>query len=446
MRHRGFSLVELTVGLALAATVMTLLVRVFFDTRTQFQTADAVARLQENARQALQYLSEDVRMAGFLGPMWQYWIIQESTNNQHNIPAVTGECFTAVTQSYRWAVPLSATNVSNTIPPHLYGKHNTNAGFTDCIPNANYVANTDVLSIHYAGAPWTPSGGGMTQTTAVPTAEIGDSDSAFYLRSNFRGGAVFTCANSGMRTGMGGTTNNTCLAQTFGAGGMWPINYPDYPSPPEPLNTPIVKWPDILYDTGALNAAPTPDKAPETGNFVLQSIAYYVRPCTNAGANNTCGDAGDDTTPALVRARLEYDTSKCTPNTDVCVAHEPVAEGVVAFQVQYGIDVPAGSSLYPLGYDDVRYDGQIDRYVTAASIAGGAISSADGVANNQWSHVLTARIWLLIRSTLPELGYVDSNASYDVAGTTVNTQPGYRYQLFTTTLALRNIVPARYDQ
>lgn len=440
----GFSLIELMVGLALAATVMTLLVRVFFDTRTQFQTQDAVARIQENARQALQFLSEDIRMAGFLGPVWQYWIIQESTNNQHNIPTVTGECFTTTTQSFRWAVPMSATTVPAAIPPHFYGKHNTNAGFTDCIPNTNYVANTDILSVHYAGAPWAASAGGAPQSTAVPDAEIGNSDGSFYLRSNFRGGAVFTCANNGTRTGMGGSKDtgaSGCLSQTFGASGMWGVSYANYTS----TTTPVVAWPNILYtDT----STPTPVDAPETGNYVLQSLAYYVRPCTNAGANNTCGDAGDDTTPALIRARLEYDTSNCTPNTEVCVVHEPIAEGVVALQVQYGIDIPALTSIYPLvGYDVVKYDGLIDRYVTAADIAGGAISNfGSATANNEWSHVLTARIWLLIRSTTPELGYVDPNTSYNVAGTVVNTQAGYRYQLFITTLALRNIIPANYDQ
>ena len=435
----GISLIELVVGLALAATVMTLLVRVFIDTRIQFQTQDAVARIQENARQALQFLSEDIRMAGFLGPIWQYWIIQESTNSQHNIPTVTGECFiTTATQSFRWAVPMSATAVPDGIPPHFYGKHNTNAEFTGCIPNANYVANTDILSVHYAGAPWTAAAGGTPQTKAVPDAEIGNNDGAFYLRSNFRGGAVFTCANSGARAGMGGTKDtgaSGCLSQTFGASGTWGTSYDNYTS----TTTPIVAWPDILYtDT----ATPTPVNAPETGNYVLQSLAYYVRPCTNAGANNTCGDAGDDATPALVRARLEYDTSNCTPNTAACVVHEPIAEGVVAFQVQYGIDA-SGISPYGIGYDVVNYDGLVDRYVTAADIASGAISNASAI--DEWSHVLTARIWLLIRSTVPELGYVDSNTSYNLAGTIVNTQAGYRYQLFTTTIALRNIAPAKYQ-
>lgn len=63
--QRGFTLVELmvamTVGLFISAGVISL----FIGTKQSYRTNEGIARLQENGRFAIDYLSRDVRQAGF---------------------------------------------------------------------------------------------------------------------------------------------------------------------------------------------------------------------------------------------------------------------------------------------------------------------------------------------------------------------------------------------
>jgi type IV pilus assembly protein PilW len=66
-RQRGMSLIELLVSLTLSATLMAGVVGVFV---TMFQTdrsQEGVSRIQESGRFALSFLSQDLRMAGFMG-------------------------------------------------------------------------------------------------------------------------------------------------------------------------------------------------------------------------------------------------------------------------------------------------------------------------------------------------------------------------------------------
>lgn len=66
-RAHGFSLVELMVAMAIGLVVLTALGYVFIGSRQSFRTADAMSRIQENARYALQTMARDVRMAGYVG-------------------------------------------------------------------------------------------------------------------------------------------------------------------------------------------------------------------------------------------------------------------------------------------------------------------------------------------------------------------------------------------
>lgn len=67
LQQRGMSLIELMVSLALSATLMAGVVGVFV---TMFQTdrsQESVSRIQESGRFAVNFLSQDLRMAGYLG-------------------------------------------------------------------------------------------------------------------------------------------------------------------------------------------------------------------------------------------------------------------------------------------------------------------------------------------------------------------------------------------
>src|SRR6056297_2065090 len=66
-RARGFSLVELMVAITLGLLLTAGMVQLFSSSRLTFQTNDALARVQENGRFAMELLKRDLRQAGERG-------------------------------------------------------------------------------------------------------------------------------------------------------------------------------------------------------------------------------------------------------------------------------------------------------------------------------------------------------------------------------------------
>jgi len=66
-RERGFSLVELMVALAIGGILLGGAVTLFINNRSNYQISTDLARLQENARFALDMMAKDIRMAGYFG-------------------------------------------------------------------------------------------------------------------------------------------------------------------------------------------------------------------------------------------------------------------------------------------------------------------------------------------------------------------------------------------
>ncbi len=118
----------------------------------------------------------------------------------------------------------------------------------------------------------------------------------------------------------------------------------------------------------------------------LIANAYYVG---NSGRN-----CNGQAVPSLFRVRLDTNG-------------QPVAEellpGIEDFQVQYGV--------------------------------GGQYIDADAVAD--WSQVVTARIWLLVRSECTESGFID-NRTYTLGDQIFTPNDNYRRQLYSSVVMFRN--------
>jgi type IV pilus assembly protein PilW len=63
----GFSLVELMVAMTIGLIIMGTAITLFVNSKKQYQATDSAARLQENARLVMFYLSQDLRREGFFG-------------------------------------------------------------------------------------------------------------------------------------------------------------------------------------------------------------------------------------------------------------------------------------------------------------------------------------------------------------------------------------------
>lgn len=62
---RGFTLVELMVALAVASIVMTVIVGVYAGLMRSYTTQNAAAQVQQTVRAGIDYMAEDIMMAGF---------------------------------------------------------------------------------------------------------------------------------------------------------------------------------------------------------------------------------------------------------------------------------------------------------------------------------------------------------------------------------------------
>ncbi|HTF97256.1 MAG TPA: PilW family protein [Cellvibrio sp.] len=65
--QNGLSLVELMIAIALGLFLMAGLVQMFIGSKVTFTAQQGLSRVQENGRLAIEFISSDVRMAGFMG-------------------------------------------------------------------------------------------------------------------------------------------------------------------------------------------------------------------------------------------------------------------------------------------------------------------------------------------------------------------------------------------
>ena len=133
-------------------------------------------------------------------------------------------------------------------------------------------------------------------------------------------------------------------------------------------------------------------------SFALQSYVYYISPFTVSATESP-------RVPALYRVALLADGT---------MARELVASGIERMQVQYGQLTTAPTT----------------QYVDALP---GFATATDTV----WEQVNSVRIWLLARNATAEPGYVNST-TYPMGDRPFTAGDGFRRQLFTTVVQLRN--------
>lgn len=64
---RGFSLIELMVAMTIGLVILAAVVQIFVRSHSTYQLDEGLSRVQENARFAMDFLSKDIRMAGYMG-------------------------------------------------------------------------------------------------------------------------------------------------------------------------------------------------------------------------------------------------------------------------------------------------------------------------------------------------------------------------------------------
>lgn len=149
-----------------------------------------------------------------------------------------------------------------------------------------------------------------------------------------------------------------------------------------------------------------PPDGPANGtNYPIVAHLYYVSGCGRPGDDGVCVTADD--VPSLMRVKLQPDGT---------LLRERVADGVFDMQIQFGVDTDN---------DDLA-----NKYQDSSN------DFRDPTQWATWATLKTVRVWLLMRAREP--GYTDPTGTYRYGSATTVPAANYRYELFTTTLTLRN--------
>ena len=133
--QHGMTLIELMVALAIGTFLMLGAVTVFMQSRTAFRVTESMARLQENARFALDTIEPEIRMAHFWGLTPRTYLIQGRT--------ATGA---AVDCGDNWKFNLNETVEASTTYANVIG-----CAINTPPAGSAQVANSDVLVVRRAG-------------------------------------------------------------------------------------------------------------------------------------------------------------------------------------------------------------------------------------------------------------------------------------------------------
>lgn len=254
-RQRGITLVEMMVAMVVGLILLVGIVQLFVSNKQAYRIQEGTNVLNENARYLMNQMQYDLRMADHWGG-----VEASEIDVDGGIGAITDDCDGA-------AAALQVAGV--------YGIDGEAASPLDCIPDSDYVPNSDIVIVRYAQPSREASGVLQGDRVYVRTA-IG------------RRGYVFRGED---------------LA--------------DLPSDltPETADAETIE----VEVVGEGNVA----------NFQYRTFVYFLRPCASQdrGAAGVCDDA-DDRIPTLTRLSLE----------GLALVEQDVVAGVEQMQLAYGID------------------------------------------------------------------------------------------------------------
>ena len=84
-KQQGISLVELMISITIGLILMTGVVQLFLSSRATFSTQQALSRVQETGRLGMEFLADDIRMAGYMGCMSRNLNFHNTLNNASSL-------------------------------------------------------------------------------------------------------------------------------------------------------------------------------------------------------------------------------------------------------------------------------------------------------------------------------------------------------------------------
>ncbi|HEX9627329.1 MAG TPA: PilW family protein [Acidiferrobacterales bacterium] len=389
----GFSLVELMIALLIGLIIMAAVVQIFSASRATYQLDEGLARLQENGRFAMEFITRDLRNSAMAGCKRKGFDDEEGFyNNLDNSGGVADwSNFAGISGS-----EYIGTGFGNT-PFALTATSNATGGWSPAFDSLLVLGSdtggpgalpgSDVLIVRQlSGVPMGLQNPPHDNTTVFL-------DPAFANR--VKKGQIVAITDC-KRTSVFQVTDvagaGTELAHAAGAG--------------DPGNACGTWDTDTACKMGQ-------SLGPSAELQTFETFAYYV-------AMGTSGR------PALYRAYLEVDTG----DGESFPRGEELVEGVENMQIVYGVDTNTGSTL----------DGRADAFMTADQVETAGL----------WPRVVSIQISLLVASrnvsgTATDVTSRDEN-TYVMGGDLMSanritvdpTDDFARRRVFTSTIVLRN--------
>lgn len=418
-RQQGVSLIELMVALVIAVLLGIGLVQVFGGTRMAFNSNTSLARAQENARFALRFLSEDLRMAGHLGTRNE----QEGPPNIAEVPlanrlfnhmapaAGNGRPGTAP-----WAFRLD-------VPLEVYEFTGTGIAATYAPPDPPVAATAATNWLPNLPADLTFLATEALAGSDIIVARYLSSDFATLVNSRARADGMPVSSNLPFAAGTGtifwdNTANPNFIVQNE----IYAFSNAESVSLFQITNSAVGS--DQAVALGGLNTRDWDASRPTGATGELENSANYgsLLPVHRYELAIYYVALDVDGQPALFRRRLD----PAAAANNFIGARESMVPGVESLQVVLG-----AINRLP------RQSDQPGVYLTANQI--NTTAALGATVDARWRSVVNIRLGLLMRSQLPG-GGLESGVTRDVAGTliapaTTDRQSRYVYE---TQIALRN--------
>lgn len=417
VRSAGLSLIELMIAMVIGVILLLGLVQVMTASSAAYKLSAGVARTQENARFAMDFLQRDLRMAGHMGcvsdqahmaPMMpassdatrdglNLWFLTQAERTARNYAALSGD-----NAPLRFDLGVQGFEATGTAPgdqvvlsagtPVVGDANDWQPGLPAPIAALRPVEGSDVLVIRYLSTDGVPvsvaaaNAASYTMTPEAYGAEISiNNPTGLFGIADCKQASLFAAtavdAGSGAVTASVGGLNRSGLF-----GDEWSLE--------GGVNQPML--------------------------YPAEVVVYYVGVGAGAGADGS-------SPPSLFRARLEAPAAG-----GLQFRREELVEGVESLQLLYGMDEALPANL-PRG--------NIIRTRTANGVVD--VTNPNNAQGDLWRRVGTVQVGLLMRSadravaeqaerTPQVLGLETLRGAGD------DTQDSYYRSVYESTIALRN--------
>ncbi|WP_425605395.1 PilW family protein [Pseudoxanthomonas putridarboris] len=372
---QGLSLIELMIALLIGTILVLGLVQVFGASRTAYQLSQGVARAQENARFAMDYLQRDIRMVG------HYGCVNDQARKQNADMLVSH--ISAADNPLNFNVSVQGYEASGSAPGDIVSLAGPAAGWSPGLPA--YItgltpapnAGSDIVVLrffHSDGVPVTSIGAGELNVDVAKWKVL--------TQGGVANPAVFGVGDCTYADAFQASTVSPGQVNASASGGV-AISLPDF--------------------EGRYTASP----AGQTVLYRAEAIVYYVG--TRAGAG----------VPSLYRARFNT-----VAGGAVTPVSEELVEGIQNLQLLYGQDQ---------SNDVMNLTGNVTSYETAATL-GAAVAN-----ETEWRRVGQIKVGLVAVSPEPAASAQSTVVGLSAVGVTLTPPADAYYRsTYESSIALRN--------